>query len=259
MVRINRRGKKSVIKKIFISLGIILLVIVGVIIYFVVVDLKQEDILKQEIINYSNMDLASDNYTILVKTKGDYAYIEEAIKKFYKELSDNVKAINYYLGDEELKGVLSPDRLVSERPDFIKSYAVIDKDRSNVKKALDKISSLCEEKTIENLIDKDKVGDYYYDLYKELMLSKKDVEELKDTKEEMEGISKNLDLFFDKVVQMLDFLKKNNSDWDYHDNQLYFNTGELVDQYNSLYKELVDIASSFDKQSNNKESKDIMA
>ena len=262
MVRRNRRVKRSIFKKIFITLGVILVIFAGIIIYFVVKDFKQEEVLKQELINYSNMDLASDDYTIFVKTKGDYAYIEEAVKKFYKELSDNVKIINYYMSDEELKNVLAPDRLVSERPDFIKSYAVIKKDRTNVIKALEKISKLCEEETVKNIIDKEKVDDYYYDLYKELMLTKKDIEDLKETKEKMEELSKNLNLFFDKVVEILDLLKNNDSSWEYHDNQLFFSTDELVDKYNGLYKDLVDIASKFDsKEDTSKKDnpKDIVA
>ncbi|MBQ6494382.1 MAG: hypothetical protein IJI49_00080 [Bacilli bacterium] len=262
MVRRRKSGKGRIIKRIFITLGIILVIFAGIIIYFVANDFKQEDILKQELINYSNMNLASDDYTIFVKTKGDYAYIEEAVKKFYKELSDNVKIINYYMSDEELKDVLSPERLVAERPDFIKSYAVIQKDRTNVTKALEKISKLCEEETVKNLIDKEKVDKYYYDLYKELMLTKKDIEDLKETKEEMEKLSKNLNVFFDKVVEILDLLKNNDSSWEYHDNQLYFYTDELVNKYNGLYKDLVDIAADFDKQNNtnkNKDSKDIVA
>ena len=257
MVRRRKSGKGRIIKRIFITLGIILVIFAGIIIYFVANDFKQEDILKQELINYSNMNLASDDYTIFVKTKGDYAYIEEAVKKFYKELSDNVKIINYYMSDEELKDVLSPERLVAERPDFIKSYAVIQKDRSKVTKAIERISYLCDEENVRNLVDKEKIDDYSYEFYEKIMLTEKDIKDLKDTKEKMDKISKDLNLFFDKVIEILDLLKNNDDKWSSEGGKLYFEGEDLVNKYNTLYKELVDIAASFDdsdisnKKSNN--------
>ena len=84
------KKRKSWVRKILIGIGILFLVFVLFIFYLVFQDLRQEDVLKQEIVNVSNLDLARDDYKIVVKTKGDYAYVEEAIKKYYKELSDYV-------------------------------------------------------------------------------------------------------------------------------------------------------------------------
>ena len=257
MVRRRKRrrkdkGRRKIVGIILLVVSLLFLLFAGLIIYGVVKDLGQEDILKQEIINYSNMDLARDDYSIYVKTKGDYAYIEEAVKKFYKELSDNVKTINYYMNDEELKNILSPDSLLKDRPNFANSFSIIEKDRTKVSNALKKISELCEKDTVKKLIDKEKIDDYSYDLYKKLMLTKDDIDDLKNTKQEMEYISKNLDLFFDKEIEILKFFKNNNSSWEYKDNQLYFATEELVNKYNTLYKELMDIANKFEVDNNRK-------
>ena len=255
--RRRKNSKGSKILKIFLLTVLALFILfVGLVIYGVVKDFGQEDILKQEIINYSNMDLAHDDYAIYVKSKGDYAYIEEAVKKFYKELSDNVKIINYYMSDEDLINILAPDNLLKERPSFTKSYATIEKGKTKVINALNRISKLCEKDTVKNLIDKDKVDDYSYDLYKELMLTKKDIEDLTETKNKMEYLSKNLNLFFDKEVEILNLLRDNNSSWDYKDGQLYFTTSSLVDKYNTLYKELTDIANKFETNNNSNSSGD---
>ena len=94
----NKKG----LKKIIIGIVIAVVIIIGLIFFTAFKELQEEDILKQEIINYSNKDLAKDDYPIEVKTTGDRAYVEEAVKKYYKSLSDSVKAINNSLNDEEL-------------------------------------------------------------------------------------------------------------------------------------------------------------
>lgn len=249
----NKKGK--ILKKILIVIGIIITLFIVVIVYFVIKDLKQEEILKQEIINYSNMDLAKDEYTIYVKTTGDYAYVEEAVKKFYKELSDNVKAINYYANDKELINILDPNNLITDRPNFIKSYNIIEKGRTKITSSINRIKELCSEDTIRNLIDKQKISDnYYYELYEDLMLTDNDIKELNNIKVEMEKLVDVFNRFFDVETSMLDLLKNNNSAWSYEDNQLYFDSDELVDKYNNLYKELNDISLEFDKEINNQDN-----
>ena len=80
MTKVKGKVQKTV-KTVFIITGILFAIFGFIIGYSVVKDLEQEELLKQEIINYSNKNIATDNFEITVKTKGDYAYVEEAIKK----------------------------------------------------------------------------------------------------------------------------------------------------------------------------------
>lgn len=73
--------KKKSIKKIIIGIVIAVVIFLGLIFFMAYKELQEEDILKQEIINYSNKDLATDDYSIKVKTTGDRAYVEEAVKE----------------------------------------------------------------------------------------------------------------------------------------------------------------------------------
>ena len=73
----NKKG----LKKIIIGIIIAVVIIIGLIFFIAFKELQEEDILKQEIINYSNKDLVKDDYPIEVKTTGDRAYVEEAVKK----------------------------------------------------------------------------------------------------------------------------------------------------------------------------------
>ena len=242
----NKKG----LKKIIIGIVIAVVVIIGLIFFIAFKELQEEDILKQEIINYSNKDLATDDYPIEVKTTGDRAYVEEAVKKYYKSLSDSVKAINNSLNDEELTNILTIESLRNDSPNYLKSHTLISNTKSKVTKELENISSLCEEETIKNLIDKDKLNDseYYYDFYLDLMYTEKDIEMLNSTKEEMEALSNNLNEFLDKVDEILTFLETNANYIEYTDTDIYISDDNILNEYNNLIEELTTLANNMDNR-----------
>ena len=233
------------LKKILIGIGIIISIIVCLFGYFIYQDFKQEDVLKREILLLSNKDFLNDNYSVTIKTSGDYAYVENAIKKFYKRLSDDIKSVNYYINDDELLDILSIDNIKKDGPKFNNSYQVLNRSRDKIGKALDDIILLCNEDNVKNLLDKDKVSDYYIDFYRKLMCTEDDLKEFREVRENMEELVKDLNSFFDKIKEILDMLVQNEGSWVIEDGQLYFDDSDLVDKYNRLYGELKDIATSF--------------
>lgn len=222
-------------KKILIIIGLLLVIILSVIGYLVVSDLKQEAILKQEIVNITNKDLITDNYQIEVKTTGDYAYIEEAIKTYFKKISDSSKLIDNTFNNEKLIEILSVENFQKDGPNFEESYKTLNTAREDLNNAIKTIIDLCNEEAIKNLIDKDKVEDYYYDLYLELMYNENDLKEMDDIKNKMVDTNNEINSFLDKVEDVLDFLKQNNGKWHIEAGQLYFDNNYLVDQYNNYY------------------------
>ncbi|MCI8569004.1 MAG: hypothetical protein HFJ11_03355 [Bacilli bacterium] len=245
--------KKKMIKWIIITVAIIITSFLALCGYWVIEDLKQEEILKQEIINYSHKNLESDDFTVIVKTKGDYAYVEEAIKKYYKELSDNIKGMNKYLMDEDFMTLLAPSSLVNDRPNYSNSQNKLKTTKENLNKHLEAINNLCDENTIKNLIDKEKLEDYdyYYDFYLKLMYTKKDQEALQKLKEEMDTTLKKLNEFLDKAEEILVLLEKNDSIIQYENNSIYFNSTEALNEYNKLVGELQTMAKNFTITKNN--------
>lgn len=251
------KKKHKTLKKVILAVVVIVVAFAAMIIYFVSKDLKQEELLKQEIVNYSNKNLQTDEFPIVVKTTGDYAYVEEAVKKYYKNLSDNVKALNSYLKNDKLLTVLSPNSLKDDRPAYASSHEVIKSTKDKVNEALKNIDELCDEKTIKSLIDKEKLddGEYYYDLYLKFMYTKKDKEELDKTRKSMEEVSKAFNEYLDKADQILTFLQANDSVIEYKGNGVYFSSNSQLEQYNKLVTELQDIANSMNNVGNEKENK----
>ena len=227
---------KKCVKKVIVGIVITIVIILGLIFFTAFKELQEEDILKQEIVNYSNKDLATDDYSIKVKTTGDRAYVEEAVKKYYKSLSNSVKAINNYLKDEELTNILTVNSLRNDSPNYTNSHILISNTKIKLTKELENISSLCEEETIKNLIDKDKLSDseYYYDLYLDLMYTKKDLETL----------SNNLNKFLDKVDEILTLLETNTNYIEYTDTDIYISDDNILNKYNNLIEELTTIANN---------------
>lgn len=239
--------------KIIIIILAVVAVLIGVIVYISIGELREEDILKQEVVNFSNKDLLNDDFSIEVKTTGDRAYIEEAVKKYYLELSNNIKVIDSYLTNNiELQNVLTLESLINNRPTYEESLKIVSEAKNEVSKALNNIIKLCDEDTIKNLIDKKKLDDpdYYYDFYMQLMGTDKDLEKLKEVKENMETLTSDLEEFLDKVTEILYFLESNDSLITYSDT-ISFANDDLLLRYQTLVNELSEIANRMNSYSNN--------
>lgn len=241
----KRKMKKGL--KIFIIVIVVLIVTcAGIIIWWAFDDLKQEEELKAEIMDYNNRNLATDNFSVKIKTKGDCAYVEQAVKKYYKSLSDNVKTINYNLNNEKISKLFTAENLESDRPDFTLSHATIKKTKNNVNNAIKKVDKLCEEKTIKSLLDKDKLDDveYYYEFYLDLIYTKEDKKNFKALKNEMDEFGKQINLYLDKVDEMLNFLQENDKAVKYGQNgqTITFKNQTLFTEWKKLMAELDEIS-----------------
>ena len=226
---------KKIMKYIYMFISIILVVTCG---FIIISNLSQKDILQKEIKAVSKKDLLTDQYDIEITTTGDYAYVEEVIKNYYKELSTSVKIINNYLSDEALIKILSVENIKKDGPIFSNSNDLLTTTRENLDNAMKTIINLCDKKNVKELINKKEVNKHTYNLYLEIMYNEKDLEVLSKTKDDMQVINDDLNLFLDKVETMINMLKDNSKNWYVKDNQLYFKKDNLVKEYNSLYDDL---------------------
>ena len=132
-------------KKIFIGIGVVLVLIVITIGYFVVTDLNQESKLENELIEISDM-VNEDNVDIdavyerlnSTVTTGDYKVVEIAFKTYLKDNFDNTLKIAEILEDEKLVNILTPENYLNDGKDFIKTKEYIAKkkvfeDKFNIK------------------------------------------------------------------------------------------------------------------------------
>ena len=254
----KKRKIKKVLKIFLITIIITIIAFIGIVVLLAIMDLKQESNLEQEIINYNTKDLAKDDFTVKINTKGDYAYVEKAVKEYYKSLSDNVKTINSYLNNEKFSNLLTVNNLESDRPDFTFSHNTIKITKNNINKAIKNIDKLCDEKTIKNLLDKEKLddADYYYDFYLELMYTKNDKNNFKNLKNRADNLGTQLNSYLDKLDETINFLQKNDKSIKYEQDKqsILFNSQTLYIEWKKQIAELEEIAENMEKVENTENS-----
>lgn len=241
-------------RMVFILFGVILvlLVVSSYCIYLNNYRKEQVSLLNKEVELLLDKNMLNDEYNIELKTSGNYALVEEGIKSYYKELSDNIRVIYSYLNDSKLITILSASNINSDGPEFIESYNILSETRNNTNTAINNIIDLCSEEKIKSYVKKKDVGKYYYDLYLSIMLNEDDLDMLSSTKGEMMELNDNFITFLDKVEAIFNMLKNNSDYWYIENNQLYFEKNELVSEYNNLYNDLNNfVKEKFSKYSSN--------
>ncbi len=229
------KGSIFVLSAIFIGLIISMVIIIG----------KEENTLSEELIEFYNKDLSTDNYKISIKTKGDYAYVEKTVKQFYKDLSDNIKELDYNLNDTNFVSVLSVNQLQKNRPDYTYNHKIIKDTKSKINKAIDNINNLCDEEYIKKLFDKSKVPDeleeHFYNLFLEYVYDEENAIMLENTKKEVMTLSKQINELLDKLDEILVFLNKNDDTLVINKDSISFEDEDVQEEYQKLYIDIIKI------------------
>jgi hypothetical protein len=234
-------------KKILILVSIVLLVLIILIGFIIFNYYKQEQLLKKEVLTLEEKDLFKDNYNLKTETKGNYTYIELTIKKYYKELSNNTKIIKNNLKDKDLSNIMTIENFKNDGTKFTKSQELLKEAIESNKRALNQIINLSKKTSIKNYIASDKTNSYYLNLYKELMYNDKKLKDIKETVENIQTITENLNEFYKKEQEILTYLANNDRHWEVKNEKVSFGLSNLADEYNKLYKELVEISKKYNK------------
>lgn len=228
-------------KKVLITVLVIIVILLGVVGYFVISDMIQEDKLKtelQEINDLSNAESididAIDERLDRIVTTGDYAVVEDACKTYLRECVDNILQITDTLNDEQLVNLLSVENYIEDGKEFTKSKEYINGTRTALEICKQKYTEfLTEEKAMSYINDKG-LDEYYIDLYKQEFVG--DMSEASDGKVEssIDEIIKILDI----SEQVLNLLSENQNAWEIEGENIVFNSETLSNQYDELINQL---------------------
>lgn len=229
-------------KKILITIGIIILIVIGVIAYFVITDLQQEDKLTAELqeisnlVNSQDVDIDQINQKLdRTVTRGDYAVVEQSFKQYLKDNFDVSIKIANILNDERLTNVLTAENYENDGKDFVetKNYISTTKDQLETYKTEYK-EFFTEDKAMSYINDKN-LDSYYTDLYKQELVG--DIENDNDS-EVVENAIDDIIGILDIYEEVINFLVDNPNNWNIQDDTITFASESLQNQYNELIEKL---------------------
>ena len=231
MIKLSSRRKFFLIF-IFIILDIFLLI--G---FLVIRDKTLENTLKNEIDSLKELDITKDRYNTKIKTRGNYAIIEKAIKEYLDNYAVNLQSVLGILSDEEFTGLLLADNYTDDL-EFKEEFAFIEKTKDRFNKKINELIDECDKENIKDYIRTKMVDPYYIALYEELMIDDNASRDIIESRELLGRTKARVNLILDTCEDIFNFLKMHSEEWVVEDGEVKFKTQALLDQYNAYLKNI---------------------
>lgn len=217
------------------ALLMIFIVLVGVNVYQGIVTEKNLDDEFAQIEYLIDTNGITDN-TIDIKlnsyvSDGDYLDVEMAIKEYLRDLLFECRRLEDVYNNSQLNKVINLYNFDEDAPYFENSKKIIDEARINLEDIGNNLNALFDEDKIMSYAQNYDLEYYYLDYYKNSMIDYEIIDENK----------KDIDSSIDYGISMLNayteyftFLSDNSAYWTMDEEYIYFDTDELVEEYNRL-------------------------
>ena len=227
-------------KKILIGVLAVIVVAVVTICYFVFNDGKQEQKLKDELVEISNLtnvtpiDVDAINKKLEETiTTGDYATVEKAMKSYLKDSFDNMVRIAELLNDERITGILTAENYQEDGPDFVETKAYITSTIQELETRKNNYQEYLTEEKAMSYIENKGLDDYYINFYK--------TEIVKDMESDDTTVADSIDGIIEILrnsEKVIDFLITNKDNWKIENDSVIFSNEDLSNQYINLISQL---------------------
>ena len=166
-------------------------------------------------------------------TKGGYAVVEDAYKRFSNDLHVVYTEILTKLSDEKIKQMLTIDTYKNDGPEFSNSIAYVEQMKKDLTELNTKYYNLLTDESVLSYIPEG-FDENYVSYY--IKFTRKYVGE-NDSRSVEKSINKIIELL-DKQIDILNFLKANKKQWQVTDKGLSFSNEELTNAFNDKIKNL---------------------
>lgn len=228
-------------KKILIAVLAVIVIALAAVGYFVIADKRQEDKLRTELSEISELTNSQTPDIDAIREKldrtvttGDYAVVEGAFKAYLRESFDNIIEIADILNDEKITSLLTLDNYQEDGKDFVESKNYIAETRKALEECKTKYTEAFTEEEVMSYINDKGLDDYYIDLYKREFVG--DISSSDDN---------TLETSIDEVIEILNIsenilnmLSENQDSWEINGENIVFETQDLTDEYNALIDSL---------------------
>lgn len=228
-------GKKKIV---FIVIGIIILVLLGIFGYMVVDEMNQTNKLIIEVGEVSQMfNQTSLDYEIIEQklltnvSKGDYLVVEKAVKQYLSDALASMKELQSVVDDNRITTLLTIDNYAEDGPDFVNTKEYIQNTRTALENLKSEFISYTTQEKMDEYISDKGLDEYYIELYNELMggdeIMQADIEELESSLDSIINMLNNTEV-------VIDFLIENKDSWKLQGENIVFFSNDLVNEYNEL-------------------------
>lgn len=228
-------GKKKIV---FIVIGIIILVLLGIFGYMVVDEMNQTNKLIIEVGEVSQMfNQTSLDYEIIEQklstnvSKGDYLVVEKAVKQYLSDALASMKELQSVVDDDRITTLLTIDNYAEDGPDFVNTKEYIQNTRTALENLKNEFISYTTQEKMDEYISDKGLDEYYIELYNELMggdeIMQADIEELESSLDSIINMLNNTEV-------VIDFLIENKDSWELQGENIVFFSNDLVNEYNEL-------------------------
>ena len=224
-------------RKFFIIFLFIILDVFLLIGFLVIRDKTLENTLKNEINSLRDLDITKDRYNTKIKTRGNYAIVEKAIKTYLDDYAVNLQKVLGILNDDEFTSLLLAENY-SDDLEFKDEFLFIEKTRESFNNKINELIEDCDKDNIKDYIYTKLVGPYYIALYEKLMLDDNVSREMIESKELLEKTKDRVNLILDTAEEIFSFLKKHKEEWVVEDGEVKFKTQALLNEYNGYLEKV---------------------
>jgi hypothetical protein len=221
-------------KKLVLILCFTLLCFFIVIAYLSFYSLREEAKLKVEVKALTKLDITKDRYNTSIKTKGNYAVVEKAIKSYLDSYAVNMQEVLKLSNDSKLTKILTIDNYSSDGKEFTTSLSYLSTSKTSFDKAIDKLIVMCDQDSIMNNIKTKHLSSYYVNLYNKLMLEGNMSTEFNSFKKTLKTTKTSMDNLYDNTTIVINFLVTNKDNYEIKDGKILFKTSDELTTYNSL-------------------------
>lgn len=227
-------------KKLILIITIIILLSIITFLGIYIYNLTQKTKLIKEVNNIvKNKDLTIDTIDVNdIKTKGQYAKVEEAVKTYLNKSAIEIQKLIELMQEEKIAKLLSTENYQKDGPEFTETLSYIEDTKKQLNESIDKMKKVMDTEEIYRYIENYDVSNKYKQLYKEIMMNEDTSKDLSKAQTQLKDVIDTLIYDLDVAKDTINFLKEHETEWSIQSGVVIFNTQILVNQYNEMTSKL---------------------
>ena len=194
------------------------------------------NIFNNEVNSLVELDFNTSTFNSDIKSYGDYAIVEDAIKSYLNNYAKEVQLLNDYCFDSKLNNLILEENIIIDSPDFVKSFNYISNYRDEFNDNIDKLIERSNYDDIRANIYKYSSDVNVINKYFDTIESNHIDEKVVGMKDKLEILKLSTNNHFDSIYNVLDFLKNNPGTYSFEDGNIKFNSVDLYSQYVELFE-----------------------